>query len=228
MRYRPCCSTSTCSSAAGWCIPRRSAGSAPAGSNPARCASVEHWIAEHRGVWERRLDLLADVLDDAFPDPKGHRSNEHPSARLHDRTALSPASEPDVPGVRRPRPAAALVPGARQLDRHRMVAGLPRRRRRAERGTRRSRHPPPLPQPLPRHRRRRTDRLRLRHAARRPPHLGVADDRRTAPRRRRRHAPGLHRARRVPRRPRRPGRTRARHRPAARRARGLPRHEVPA
>jgi DNA-binding transcriptional ArsR family regulator len=32
---------------------------------------VEDWIAQHRGVWERRLDLLADVLDDAFPDPEG-------------------------------------------------------------------------------------------------------------------------------------------------------------
>jgi DNA-binding transcriptional ArsR family regulator len=35
---------------------------------------VEDWIAEHRGNWERRLDLLGDVLDDAFPNPKGHRS----------------------------------------------------------------------------------------------------------------------------------------------------------
>ena len=32
---------------------------------------VEDWIAQHRGVWERRFDLLADVLDDAFPDPEG-------------------------------------------------------------------------------------------------------------------------------------------------------------
>jgi DNA-binding transcriptional ArsR family regulator len=35
---------------------------------------VEHWIAEHRATWERRLDLLGDVLDDAFPTTKGHRS----------------------------------------------------------------------------------------------------------------------------------------------------------
>ena len=40
----------------------------------------------------------------------------------------------------------------------------------------------------------RADRLRLRHAPRRTPGLGLADDRRAAPRRRRRHPPGLHRA----------------------------------
>jgi DNA-binding transcriptional ArsR family regulator len=36
--------------------------------------AVEQWIAEHRAIWERRLDLLGDVLDDAFPTTKGHRS----------------------------------------------------------------------------------------------------------------------------------------------------------
>jgi hypothetical protein len=36
--------------------------------------AVEHWIAEHRGIWERRFDLLSDVLDDAFPTTKGHRT----------------------------------------------------------------------------------------------------------------------------------------------------------
>jgi DNA-binding transcriptional ArsR family regulator len=36
--------------------------------------AVEHWIAEHRAVWERRFDLLGDVLDDAFPTAKGDRS----------------------------------------------------------------------------------------------------------------------------------------------------------
>jgi hypothetical protein len=33
--------------------------------------AVERWIAEHRAIWERRLDLLGDVLDDAFPDHEG-------------------------------------------------------------------------------------------------------------------------------------------------------------
>lgn len=36
--------------------------------------AVEHWIAEHRAIWEGRLDQLGDVLDDAFPTTKGHRS----------------------------------------------------------------------------------------------------------------------------------------------------------
>ena len=36
--------------------------------------TVEDWIADHRASWERRLDLLGDVLDDAFPTTKGHRS----------------------------------------------------------------------------------------------------------------------------------------------------------
>ena len=36
--------------------------------------AVEHWIAEHRATWERRFDLASDVLDDAFPTTKGHRT----------------------------------------------------------------------------------------------------------------------------------------------------------
>ena len=41
---------------------------------PGPMDAAEHWIAEHRAIWERRLDLLGDVLDDAFPDHEGHRS----------------------------------------------------------------------------------------------------------------------------------------------------------
>ncbi len=41
---------------------------------PGPMRAVEHWIAEHRSMWERRLDLLGDILDDAFPDHEGHRS----------------------------------------------------------------------------------------------------------------------------------------------------------
>ena len=41
---------------------------------PGPMRAVEHWIAEHRTTWERRLDLLGDVLDDAFPTTKGHCS----------------------------------------------------------------------------------------------------------------------------------------------------------
>ena len=41
---------------------------------PGPMRAVEHWIAEHHAIWERRLDLLGDVLDDAFPTTKGHRS----------------------------------------------------------------------------------------------------------------------------------------------------------
>lgn len=40
---------------------------------PGPMSAVEYWIAEHRAVWERRLDLLTDVLDDAFPTTTGHR-----------------------------------------------------------------------------------------------------------------------------------------------------------
>src|SRR5215469_7355164 len=42
---------------------------------PGPVRKIEHWVAEHRADWERRLDLLGDVLDDAFPTTKGHRSN---------------------------------------------------------------------------------------------------------------------------------------------------------
>jgi DNA-binding transcriptional ArsR family regulator len=35
---------------------------------PGPMRAVENWIAEHRPIWERRLDLLGDVLDDAFPE----------------------------------------------------------------------------------------------------------------------------------------------------------------
>ena len=38
---------------------------------PGPMRAVEHWIAEHRAVWERRLDRLGDVLDEAFPDHEG-------------------------------------------------------------------------------------------------------------------------------------------------------------
>ena len=38
---------------------------------PGPMRAVEHWIARHRAVWERRLDLLGDVLDNAFPDHEG-------------------------------------------------------------------------------------------------------------------------------------------------------------
>jgi len=41
---------------------------------PGPMRAIERWIADHRGIWERRLDLLGDVLDDAFPTTKGHRS----------------------------------------------------------------------------------------------------------------------------------------------------------
>jgi DNA-binding transcriptional ArsR family regulator len=38
---------------------------------PGPMRAVERWIAEHRATWERRLDLLGDVLDDAFPAHDG-------------------------------------------------------------------------------------------------------------------------------------------------------------
>jgi DNA-binding transcriptional ArsR family regulator len=43
------------------------------GLEPGPLRAVEHWIAEHRGTWERRLDVLGDVLDDVFPTTKGDR-----------------------------------------------------------------------------------------------------------------------------------------------------------
>ena len=36
--------------------------------------TIERWLVEHRAVWERRFDLLGDVLDDAFPSAKGDRT----------------------------------------------------------------------------------------------------------------------------------------------------------
>lgn len=38
---------------------------------PARLRDVEEWIAAHRRTWERRLDLLGEVLHRAFPDDEG-------------------------------------------------------------------------------------------------------------------------------------------------------------
>jgi DNA-binding transcriptional ArsR family regulator len=38
---------------------------------PGPMRAVEQWIAEHRSAWERRLNLLGDVLDDAFPEHEG-------------------------------------------------------------------------------------------------------------------------------------------------------------
>jgi DNA-binding transcriptional ArsR family regulator len=38
---------------------------------PSPMRRVEQWISEHRTSWERRLDLLGAVLDDAFPDHEG-------------------------------------------------------------------------------------------------------------------------------------------------------------
>ena len=35
---------------------------------PAPLRAVERWIAEHRETWERRLDLLGDVLDATYPE----------------------------------------------------------------------------------------------------------------------------------------------------------------
>ncbi|WP_272475409.1 ArsR/SmtB family transcription factor [Baekduia alba] len=41
---------------------------------PGPMRTVEDWIAEHRSVWEHRLDRLGDVLDDAFPNDQGDSS----------------------------------------------------------------------------------------------------------------------------------------------------------
>jgi DNA-binding transcriptional ArsR family regulator len=38
---------------------------------PGPMRALEQWIAEHRGAWERRLDLMGAVLDEAFPDDEG-------------------------------------------------------------------------------------------------------------------------------------------------------------
>jgi DNA-binding transcriptional ArsR family regulator len=40
---------------------------------PGPMRTLEGWIAEHRAMWERHLDRLADVLDDAFPPDDGDR-----------------------------------------------------------------------------------------------------------------------------------------------------------
>jgi DNA-binding transcriptional ArsR family regulator len=40
---------------------------------PEPLQTIERWIREHRAAWERRLDLLGDVLDEAFPDPEGQQ-----------------------------------------------------------------------------------------------------------------------------------------------------------
>jgi DNA-binding transcriptional ArsR family regulator len=32
--------------------------------------AVERWIAEHRETWERRLDLLGDVLQATYPEER--------------------------------------------------------------------------------------------------------------------------------------------------------------
>ena len=40
---------------------------------PRRMRTLEQWIAEHRAIWERHFDRLADVLDDAFPPTQGDR-----------------------------------------------------------------------------------------------------------------------------------------------------------
>jgi DNA-binding transcriptional ArsR family regulator len=38
---------------------------------PEPLQAIERWSREHRAAWERRLDLLGDVLDEVFPDPEG-------------------------------------------------------------------------------------------------------------------------------------------------------------
>jgi DNA-binding transcriptional ArsR family regulator len=38
---------------------------------PGPLHAVEQWVAGHRVDWEHRLDLLGEVLDDAFPHPAG-------------------------------------------------------------------------------------------------------------------------------------------------------------
>ena len=41
---------------------------------PGAMRAMEHWIVEHRAILERRLDILGDVLDGAFPITEGHRT----------------------------------------------------------------------------------------------------------------------------------------------------------
>ena len=38
---------------------------------PGPMRAVELWLADHRASWERRLDLLGEVLAEAFPDDEG-------------------------------------------------------------------------------------------------------------------------------------------------------------
>jgi DNA-binding transcriptional ArsR family regulator len=44
--------------------------------NPAALQAAEHWIAERRTLWERRLDRLGDFLSDADAD----NDNDSPAA----------------------------------------------------------------------------------------------------------------------------------------------------
>jgi DNA-binding transcriptional ArsR family regulator len=37
---------------------------------PAPLHAVERWIADHRGEWERRLDLLGDVLNATYGEDR--------------------------------------------------------------------------------------------------------------------------------------------------------------
>ncbi len=41
---------------------------------PGPMRTLEQWIADHCALWERRLELLGDVLDDAFPTTRGDRN----------------------------------------------------------------------------------------------------------------------------------------------------------
>jgi DNA-binding transcriptional ArsR family regulator len=41
---------------------------------PEPMRTLEQWIAEHRALWERRLDRLVDALDEAFPADEGEPS----------------------------------------------------------------------------------------------------------------------------------------------------------
>ena len=38
---------------------------------PGPMRTLEQWIVEHRAIWEKRLDRLSDVLDEAFPTNPG-------------------------------------------------------------------------------------------------------------------------------------------------------------
>ncbi len=40
---------------------------------PGPMGAVENWLAEHRAMWERRLNLLGDILDETFPNTKEQR-----------------------------------------------------------------------------------------------------------------------------------------------------------